>query len=63
MRSRTERAADDSGGLTEANHLGNVAYRVGKKIIWDAAKLQVTNVPEAAAFVKRTYRKGWEFHA
>ncbi|MDD4016712.1 MAG: Gfo/Idh/MocA family oxidoreductase [Kiritimatiellae bacterium] len=54
---------DYSGGLTEANHLGNVAYRVGKKIIWDAAQLRVTNVPEAAAFVKRTYRKGWEIKA
>ena len=27
-----------SGWLTEANHLGNVAYRAGKKLDWDAAK-------------------------
>ena len=25
-----------SGWLTEANHLGNVAYRAGKKLEWDA---------------------------
>ncbi len=48
-----------SGWLTEANHLGNVAYRVGKKIQWDAAKLAATNAPEAAPFIRREYRKGW----
>ena len=30
---------DYSGWLTEANHLGNVAYRAGKKLEWDAAKI------------------------
>lgn len=48
-----------SGWLTEANHLGNVAYRVGKKIEWDAAKMEVTNAPEAAPMIKRDYRAGW----
>lgn len=48
-----------SGPLTEANHLGNVAYRVGRKINWDAAKLTVTNVPEAARMIRRRYRPGW----
>ena len=52
---------DYSGGLTEANHLGNVAYRVGKKIAWDPAKLECPGTPEAAKFIKRQYRKGWEF--
>ncbi len=51
---------DYSGALTEANHLGNVAYRVGKKIQWDAAKLKVTNAPEAAHLIRREYRKGWK---
>jgi predicted dehydrogenase len=51
---------DYSGALTEANHLGNVAYRLGKKLTWDAKNLKVTNAPEAAALIKRTYRKGWE---
>lgn len=54
---------DYSGGLTEANHLGNVAYRVGKKITWDAAKLECPGTPEAGKFIKRQYRKGWEFPA
>jgi hypothetical protein len=48
-----------SGLLTEANHLGNVAYRTGKKIEWDAEKMYVTNAPEAERFVHREYRKGW----
>ncbi len=49
-----------SGGLTEANHLGNVAYRVGRKINWDSAKLECPGTPEASKFIKREYRKGWE---
>jgi predicted dehydrogenase len=49
-----------SGWLTEANHLGNVAYRAGKKLEWDPAKMRATNAPEADQFVKRAYRKGWE---
>lgn len=48
-----------SGPLTEANHLGNIAFRVGRKIEWDAARLKVTNAPEAAALIRRPYRKGW----
>lgn len=52
-----------SGGLTEANHLGNVAYRVGKKIAWDPVKLECPGTPEAAKFIKREYRKGWDFGA
>jgi hypothetical protein len=51
---------DYSGGLTEANHLGNVAYRVGKKIHWNPEKLECPGTPEAAKFIKREYRKGWE---
>ena len=50
-----------SGWTTEANHLGNVAYRTGKKIEWDYANLRATNAPAAAPFIKRpAYRKGWE---
>lgn len=49
-----------SGWLTEANHLGNVAYRVGKKLEWDAQKLAATNAPEADQYLRRERRKGWE---
>ena len=57
--SRTTCSFDYSGPLTEANHLGNVAYRRGKKIQWDSAKLQVTNDSRAAELIRRPYRKGW----
>ena len=51
---------DYSGALTESVLLGNVAYRTGKSLDWDAANLRATNAPEAADFVTKTYRKGWE---
>jgi hypothetical protein len=49
-----------AGKLTEANHLGNVAYRVGKKIEWDSDAMRCPNAPEAAPLLKRAYRDGWE---
>ncbi|MDX1964305.1 MAG: Gfo/Idh/MocA family oxidoreductase [Pirellulales bacterium] len=51
---------DYSGALTEAVLLGNVAYRSGVELEWDAAKLTATNHPEAERFIKKQYRKGWE---
>ena len=51
---------ESSGWLTEANHLGNVAYRVGKKLEWDAESLRTKNAPEAGKYIRREYRKGWE---
>jgi len=48
-----------SGWLTEANHLGNVAYRTGKKLQWDAENLRAKNAPEAERFIRRAYRQGW----
>ena len=51
---------DYAGTLTEAILLGNVAMRVGKALEWDATNLRATNCPEASAFIKRQYRKGWE---
>lgn len=48
-----------AGALTEANHLGNVAYRTGRTLEWDAAKLEIRGAPEAAALLKRQYRPGW----
>jgi predicted dehydrogenase len=51
---------DYSGALTESVLLGNVAYRTGKAIDWDAANLVATNVPEAAKLITKEYRAGWE---
>ncbi len=49
-----------SGPLTEANHLGNVAYRAGRRIEWDAKAMQIPNARAAEQFLGREYRKGWE---
>jgi predicted dehydrogenase len=50
-----------SGPLTETVLLGCLATRFPKTTLeWDAAKMKVNNVREANAFVRRTYRRGWE---
>lgn len=51
---------DYSGALTETILLGNIAFRVGKKLEWDAENLKATNCPDADKFIRREYRKGWE---
>lgn len=48
-----------AGWLTEANHLGNVAYRTGKQIQWDAENMAVTNTSDADQYIRREYRDGW----
>ena len=45
--------------LTEAVHLGNVAYRVGQPITWDAANLKCVDCPAADGIIRRRYRDGW----
>ncbi len=50
---------DYSGPLTETVLLGNVAYRSGSEIQWDAEQLRVTNNEEANQFIQREYRAGW----
>jgi predicted dehydrogenase len=47
-----------SGALTEAVLLGNVSYRLGKPIEWDAKNLKASE-PEAEKFLRTEYRKGW----
>jgi predicted dehydrogenase len=50
---------DYSGALTEAVLLGNVAYRLGKPITWDAKALKATGEPDADKFLHKEYRKPW----
>ncbi len=50
---------DYSGALIEHNMLALVAYRVGKKLQWDAKNMKATNCPEADQYIRKTYRKGW----
>jgi hypothetical protein len=60
-----------AGPLTETILMGNLALRSHyvkgssgifpgrKKLLWDAAKMRITNFDEANQFVKRNYRQGW----
>jgi predicted dehydrogenase len=47
--------------LTEVMLLGIVALRAGqgKKILYDAERMQITNAPEANQYLTREYRAGW----
>lgn len=51
---------DYSGALTEAVLLGNVAYRTGERLEWDAKNLKATNCPAADKYISKEYRAGWE---
>jgi len=50
---------DYSGALAECVLLGNVSYRAGEKLDWDAETLTATNCPTAAQYIRRNYRPGW----
>jgi myo-inositol 2-dehydrogenase / D-chiro-inositol 1-dehydrogenase len=41
---------------TTVPHLGNIAYRTGRKVRWDADKEQIIDDPEASKLLTRTYR-------
>ncbi len=50
-----------AGPLTETVLLGGVASRFPRTTLeWEAKHLKFKNVKEANAFVRRSYRKGWE---
>ena len=41
-------------------HMGNIAYRTGKKIYWDREKKEFNNDQEANALIGKTYRSPWK---
>jgi hypothetical protein len=50
-----------AGPISEAFNLGAVSLRLGgRRLLWDAARATVTNLPEANKYLTREYRKGWE---
>ncbi len=50
-----------SGPISDAFNLGAVSLRLGgRRLLFDAANMKVTNVPEANKYLVREYRKGWE---
>jgi len=49
-----------AGPFTEMVVLGNLAVRFpNTRLLWDGQAMQVTNLPEANAFVKQPFREGW----
>jgi hypothetical protein len=52
---------DYAARLTETMLLGIVALRTGqgKKILYDAANMKITNIPEANQYLTRPYRPGF----
>jgi hypothetical protein len=57
--SKTNCDFDYAGTMMEQMLLGLVAHRAGKKLLYDPATGQVTNAPEANAYLKREYRPNW----
>ena len=51
---------DYSGALTETVLLGNVSYRLGQALEWDAKALKATNSSKADSLISKEYRSGWE---
>jgi predicted dehydrogenase len=45
--------------LTEVVLLGNVAFRTGHRINYDARNMRAKNCAEAERYIRREYRKGW----
>lgn len=64
IRRRTQPSCsfDYSAVLTEAVLLGNVAWRAGCPLQWDAEQGRVTNTTAAEPYLRRSYRRGWELN-
>ena len=46
--------------VTNPGHLMNIAWRVGRKVRWDAEKEEIVGDPEANALVTKKYREPWK---
>jgi len=45
------------------SHLANIAFRLGRRVRWDAEKEEILGDPEAQRFVGRAYRSPWTLPA
>jgi predicted dehydrogenase len=50
---------DIGGKLTEIGLAGVVGVRAGRSLDWDGEKMEATNAPEAARFIRTEYRTKW----
>ncbi len=49
-----------AAGVARTCHLGNIAYKTGRRLYWDAASTRFKNDPEADGYLMHEYRKPWE---
>jgi hypothetical protein len=50
-----------AGPICDAVNLAAISLRLGgRRLLWDAAAVKITNVPEANTFLTREYREGWK---
>ncbi len=50
-----------AGPISDMVNLAAVSLRLGgKRLLWDAAKMEITNLPQAEKYLTREYRTGWE---
>lgn len=50
-----------AGPISEAFNLGAISLRLGgRRLLWDAARQEITNLPGANKYLTREYRPGWE---
>ena len=61
MESRQRPASDVEVGHNSmiACHLGNIAFRTGRRVQWDVAKEMTVGDPEQQKYVLRPYRAPW----
>ena len=45
--------------IARFSQMGNIAFRLGRKLFWDAEKQEFKNDPEANALTKAVYRAPW----
>jgi len=54
----------ETGAVAAINaHMGNVAFKTGRKVYWDAEKGEFKNDAEANALIKAHYQNGWKLPA
>ncbi|GAB3956248.1 Gfo/Idh/MocA family oxidoreductase [Spirosoma harenae] len=51
----------ETGSVAAINaHMGNIAYKTGRKVYWDAAAKGFKNDPQANALIAAHYHNGWK---
>lgn len=55
------RCGIETGAVAAINaHMGNVAFKTGRKVYWDAAKGEFKNDAQANTMIKANYQNGWK---